>query len=80
MILIRSFFFLKKKKRVCAVYGGIYMLDHSVKHILIDKKTNKFSGLVDINEQQLSSTYLVTAIDYLPTKFINDDDGRWYVK
>ncbi|CAG8642554.1 11751_t:CDS:2, partial [Diversispora eburnea] len=60
--------------RVCAVYGGIYMLDHSVNHILIDRKSNKFLGLVDINDQQLSSTFLVTAIDYLPTKFIKDGD------
>nr|CAG8558798.1 9928_t:CDS:10 [Entrophospora candida] len=29
--------------RVCAVYGGIYMLDHPVKHILIDENTKKFN-------------------------------------
>ncbi|CAG8461674.1 1989_t:CDS:10 [Acaulospora colombiana] len=60
----------------CAVYGGIYMLDHPVKYILINESSNKFSGLVDVNEQQLSSTFLVTAIDYLPIKFI-DDEEKW---
>ncbi|CAG8439077.1 1098_t:CDS:10 [Acaulospora morrowiae] len=61
--------------RICAVYGGIYMLDHPVKYILINENSNKFSGLVDVNDQQLSSTFLVATIDYLPTKFIKNE--KW---
>ncbi|RIB16580.1 GDP dissociation inhibitor [Gigaspora rosea] len=60
--------------RVCAVYGGIYMLDHSVKHLLIDENSNKFTGLVDVNDQQISSTFLVSSIDYLPPRFLKEDE------
>ncbi|CAG8812282.1 16684_t:CDS:2, partial [Dentiscutata erythropus] len=60
--------------RICAVYGGIYMLDHSVKHLLIDENSNKFTGLVDVNDQQISSTFLVSSIDYLPSIFLKEDE------
>ncbi|CAG8749708.1 13327_t:CDS:10 [Gigaspora margarita] len=60
--------------RICAVYGGIYMLDHSVKHLLIDENSNKFTGLVDVNDQQISSTFLVSSIDYLPPIFLKEDE------
>ncbi|CAG8446093.1 17130_t:CDS:10 [Cetraspora pellucida] len=60
--------------RICAVYGGIYMLDHSVKHLLIDESSNKFAGLVDVNDQQISSTFLVSSIDYLPPIFFKGNE------
>ena len=60
------------------MFGGIYMLNHSVKHLLIDESSNNFTGLIDVNGQQLSSTYLITAIDYLPEKFLEGNE-EWYV-
>ncbi|CAG8504994.1 14502_t:CDS:10 [Ambispora leptoticha] len=68
---------------VCAVYGGIYMLSHSVNHLLIEEITKKednesfkkFIGLVDANEQQLSSTYLVSSIDYLPSYYLENQES-----
>ncbi|CAG8683424.1 1622_t:CDS:2, partial [Scutellospora calospora] len=46
------------------------------KHLLIDENLNKFTGLVDVNGQQVSSTFLVSSIDYLPSTFLKDDE-RW---
>ncbi|CAG8474496.1 7056_t:CDS:10 [Ambispora gerdemannii] len=60
--------------RVCAVYGGIYMLSHSTNHLLIEENSNKFIGLMDANEQQLSSTYLVSSIDYLPSHYLEREE------
>ncbi|CAJ0747633.1 3711_t:CDS:10 [Entrophospora sp. SA101] len=65
--------------RVCAVYGGIYMLDHPVKHILIDENTKKFNSLIDVNDQQLSSTLLITSIDYIPINIIEEVKDKWEV-
>nr|CAG8556823.1 8035_t:CDS:10 [Entrophospora candida] len=65
--------------RVCAVYGGIYMLDHPVKHILIDENTKKFNSLIDVNDQQLSSTLLITSIDYIPINIIEEVKDTWEV-
>ncbi|CAG8459115.1 5254_t:CDS:10 [Funneliformis mosseae] len=58
--------------RISAVFGGIYMLNHSVRHLLIDKSSNNFTGLIDANGQQLSSTFLVTAIDYIPENILQE--------
>ena len=63
--------------RISAVFGGIYMLNHSVKHLLIDESSNNFTGLIDVNGQQLSSTYLITAIDYIPELLQKNEE--WYV-
>ena len=54
------------------------MLNHSVKHLLIDESSNNFTGLIDVNGQQLSSTYLITAIDYIPEKLLQENE-EWYV-
>ena len=53
------------------------MLNHPVKHLLIDESSNNFIGLIDVNGQQLSSTYLVTAIDYIPEKLLQENE-EWY--
>ncbi len=53
------------------------MLNHSVRHLLIDKNSNNFTGLIDANGQQLSSTFLVTAIDYIPEKLLQEHE-KWY--
>ncbi|CAB4487673.1 rab protein geranylgeranyltransferase component A [Rhizophagus irregularis] len=60
--------------RISAVFGGIYMLNHSIKHLLIDKSSNNFTGLIDVNGQQLSSTYLITSIDYIPEKLLQENE------
>ncbi|RIA85677.1 GDP dissociation inhibitor [Glomus cerebriforme] len=60
--------------RISAVFGGIYMLNHSVKHLLIDESSNNFTGLIDVNGQQLSSTYLITAIDYIPENLLQENE------
>jgi hypothetical protein len=66
------------KCRISAVFGGIYMLNHSVKHLLIDESSNNFTGLIDVNGQQLSSTYLITSIDYIPENLLQENE-EWYV-
>src|SRR2546430_271687 len=64
--------------RICAVYGGIYMLDHSVRYILIDENTKKFNSLIDDNDQQLSSTLLISSIDYVPISIVEAVEDTWY--
>ncbi|KAG9289204.1 hypothetical protein G9A89_022513 [Geosiphon pyriformis] len=60
--------------RVSAVYGGIYMLATSVINILIDDDCKKFAGLIDSKKRQLSSNYLVSSLDYLPSHFLAPQD------
>ncbi|GES89562.1 rab proteins geranylgeranyltransferase component A 1 [Rhizophagus clarus] len=49
--------------RISAVFGGIYMLKHSVKHLLIDESSNNFTGLIDENEECEQISRAIVIID-----------------
>ncbi|RUS20819.1 GDP dissociation inhibitor-domain-containing protein [Endogone sp. FLAS-F59071] len=64
--------------RICAVYGGIYMLNHRIRELLVSKETGEFVGLVDTNGQTLKSKWLITAPDYVPNEWVAGKEGRWH--
>ncbi|KAI9592154.1 GDP dissociation inhibitor [Syncephalis fuscata] len=57
--------------RVCAVFGGTYMLGQNVTQFNINSEENgeHISGAHLVNGQQITFNTLVTAIDYLPTNW-----------
>ena len=51
--------------RVCAVYGGIYILNQPLDKYVVDKETNTVTGVVTKEGQTYSCGKLISGIDYL---------------
>ncbi|XP_037322611.2 rab proteins geranylgeranyltransferase component A 1 isoform X1 [Pungitius pungitius] len=45
--------------RMCAVFGGIYCLRHSVNCLLVDKETNRCKAVIDSRGQRISCRHFV---------------------
>nr|XP_020469592.1 rab proteins geranylgeranyltransferase component A 1-like [Monopterus albus] len=66
--------------RMCAVFGGIYCLRHSVHCLLVDKDTNRCKAVIDSRGQRISCSHFVVEEGYLradrkkvatPTRFLS---------
>ncbi|XP_069395473.1 rab proteins geranylgeranyltransferase component A 1 [Paralichthys olivaceus] len=66
--------------RMCAVFGGIYCLRHSVQCVIVDKETNRCKAVIDIRGQRISCSHFVVEDGYVsverkkvatPTRFIS---------
>ncbi|OZJ02127.1 hypothetical protein BZG36_04735 [Bifiguratus adelaidae] len=64
--------------RVCAVYGGIYMLDHPVSQLCMDENKEKVTGVIGRDGVEYKCEWLVAGTDYLPSSFLDgSDQGAW---
>jgi len=63
--------------RLCAVYGGIYVLKRQPEKLNFDKEKNLFKSLMDPDGQELSSNFLVSSLDYVPKEWINTNSKRY---
>uniref|UniRef100_UPI003AAA9224 rab proteins geranylgeranyltransferase component A 2-like n=1 Tax=Centroberyx gerrardi TaxID=166262 RepID=UPI003AAA9224 len=66
--------------RMCAVFGGIYCLRHSVHCLLVDKDTNRCKAVIDSRGQRIGCGHFVVEDGYVgaerkrtatPTRFIS---------
>ncbi|KAK2827908.1 hypothetical protein Q5P01_018942 [Channa striata] len=51
--------------RMCAVFGGIYCLRHSVDCLLVDKNTNRCKAVIDSQGQRISCSHFVVEDGYV---------------
>ncbi|KAH0630971.1 hypothetical protein JD844_004401 [Phrynosoma platyrhinos] len=51
--------------RMCAVFGGIYCLRHSVQCLVVDKETRRCKAIIDHFGQRISANYFVVEDSYL---------------
>ncbi|XP_034034118.1 rab proteins geranylgeranyltransferase component A 1 [Thalassophryne amazonica] len=51
--------------RMCAVFGGIYCLRHSIHCLLIDKNTNRCKAVIDSRGQRISCSHFVLEEGYV---------------
>ncbi|KAM9846874.1 rab proteins geranylgeranyltransferase component A 1 isoform 2-T2 [Aulostomus maculatus] len=51
--------------RMCAVFGGIYCLRHSVRCLLVDKDTNRCKAVIDSRGQRISCSHFVVEDGYV---------------
>ncbi|KAF7244924.1 Rab proteins geranylgeranyltransferase component A 1 [Varanus komodoensis] len=54
--------------RMCAVFGGIYCLRHSVQCLVVDKETRRCKAVIDNVGQRISAKYFVVEDSYLSEK------------
>ncbi|KAJ7310286.1 hypothetical protein JRQ81_007187 [Phrynocephalus forsythii] len=54
--------------RMCAVFGGIYCLRHSVQCLVVDKETRRCKAVIDHLGQRISANYFVVEDSYLSEK------------
>ncbi|KAG6928266.1 CHM, Rab escort protein 1, partial [Chelydra serpentina] len=54
--------------RMCAVFGGIYCLRHSVKCLVVDKESGRCKALIDHFGQRINANYFVVEDSYLSEK------------
>ncbi|XP_051486032.1 rab proteins geranylgeranyltransferase component A 1 [Apus apus] len=52
--------------RMCAVFGGIYCLRHSVQCLVVDKESGRCKAIVDHFGQRISAKYFIVEDSYLP--------------
>uniref|UniRef100_A0A3Q3XB46 Rab proteins geranylgeranyltransferase component A n=1 Tax=Mola mola TaxID=94237 RepID=A0A3Q3XB46_MOLML len=52
--------------RMCAVFGGIYCLRHSVSCLLVDKESNRCKAVIDSRGQRISCSHFVVEECYVP--------------
>ncbi|KAG0167682.1 hypothetical protein DFQ30_005770 [Apophysomyces sp. BC1015] len=65
--------------RVCAVYGGVYMLDQELQDYQMDEQTGRCTGVVTKDGQTIKCQWLVAGIDYLDKAWLplTKDAGSW---
>ncbi|KAG7234913.1 hypothetical protein INR49_003617 [Caranx melampygus] len=51
--------------RMCAVFGGIYCLRHSVHCLVLDKNTNRCKSVIDSRGQRISCSHLIMDDSYV---------------
>uniref|UniRef100_A0A8C1S4L4 Rab proteins geranylgeranyltransferase component A n=1 Tax=Cyprinus carpio TaxID=7962 RepID=A0A8C1S4L4_CYPCA len=51
--------------RMCAVFGGIYCLRHSVECLVVDKASNKVKAVIDTRGQRISCSHFVVEDSYI---------------
>ncbi|NXI96601.1 RAE2 geranylgeranyltransferase, partial [Psophia crepitans] len=51
--------------RMCAVFGGIYCLRHSVRCLVVDKESGRCKAIVDHFGQRISANYFIVEDSYL---------------
>ncbi|XP_045896430.1 rab proteins geranylgeranyltransferase component A 1 [Micropterus dolomieu] len=51
--------------RMCAVFGGIYCLRHSINCLLVDKDTNRCKAVIDSRGQRISCSHFVVEDSYV---------------
>ncbi|KAM9450265.1 rab proteins geranylgeranyltransferase component A 1 [Clarias gariepinus] len=51
--------------RMCAVFGGIYCLRHSVQCLVVDKESGKCKAVIDTHGQRISCSHFVVEDSYL---------------
>lgn len=59
--------------RVCAVYGGVYILNQPLEKYMIDSETNEIHGIVTKEGQEYKCQKLITGIDYLNTSWLSQE-------
>ncbi|KAL0993890.1 hypothetical protein UPYG_G00115250 [Umbra pygmaea] len=51
--------------RMCAVFGGIYCLRHSISCLVVDKESNKCKAVIDSHGQRISCGHFVVEDGYI---------------
>uniref|UniRef100_A0A4W4DNB7 Rab proteins geranylgeranyltransferase component A n=1 Tax=Electrophorus electricus TaxID=8005 RepID=A0A4W4DNB7_ELEEL len=51
--------------RMCAVFGGIYCLRHSVQCLVVDKESGKCKAVIDTHGQRISCNHFVVEDSYI---------------
>ncbi|KAI7902413.1 GDP dissociation inhibitor [Cokeromyces recurvatus] len=61
--------------RVCAVYGGIYILNEALERYVIDEKTNKCTGIITKEGKEYKGQKIIAGIDYLNYSWLPHEDN-----
>ncbi|KAI7859041.1 GDP dissociation inhibitor [Circinella umbellata] len=57
--------------RVCAVFGGVYILSQELNEFLIDENTSECKGIETKDGQKFNANWVVTGIDYLDNSWVS---------
>ncbi|XP_056302629.1 rab proteins geranylgeranyltransferase component A 1 [Danio aesculapii] len=62
--------------RMCAVFGGIYCLRHSVQCLVVDKESNKVKAVIDTRGQKIGCSHFVVEDSYIREEQRQSTDYR----
>ncbi|ORZ25121.1 hypothetical protein BCR42DRAFT_314577 [Absidia repens] len=68
--------------RICAVYGGVYILGQPLSRYIIDEETSKCTGVATTDGQVFTASHIISGLDYLspkwePSSDVTDDESSW---
>ncbi|ORZ00599.1 GDP dissociation inhibitor-domain-containing protein [Syncephalastrum racemosum] len=68
--------------RICAVYGGIYILNQKLSSFILDEETGKCMGVVTDDNQTFHCDWLITSPDYLCDRWLpkGREFGSWIAR
>ncbi|XP_030064890.1 rab proteins geranylgeranyltransferase component A 1 isoform X1 [Microcaecilia unicolor] len=58
--------------RMCAVFGGIYCLRHSVQCLVVDKESSRCKAVIDSLGQRITCSYFIVEDSYLSEETCNN--------
>ncbi|KAI8337148.1 GDP dissociation inhibitor [Chlamydoabsidia padenii] len=67
--------------RICAVYGGVYILGQSLDKYTLNEETGQCTGVVTKDGQVFTASHIITGLDYLSPQWnissVNDGHASW---
>ncbi|KAI8890774.1 rab protein geranylgeranyltransferase component A [Backusella circina FSU 941] len=62
--------------RVCAVYGGTYILNQPLESFIVDRETNDCTGIITKDKQEFKCKKIIAGLDYLSRSWIPNHDEK----
>ncbi|CAO3637419.1 unnamed protein product [Cunninghamella blakesleeana] len=66
--------------RICAVYGGVYILGQSLEKYIIDEESGLCTGIKTSDNQVFTASHIITGLDYISPNWMTDsidDSSLW---
>lgn len=62
--------------RVCAVYGGVYILNQPLDKYVINEETSRVEGIITKEGQEYKCDKLIAGIDYLNQSWLPKEKAK----
>ncbi|CAO3648465.1 unnamed protein product [Cunninghamella echinulata] len=58
--------------RICAVYGGVYILGQSLEKYIINEESGLCTGVMTSDNQEFTASHIITGLDYISPSWMTD--------
>ncbi|KAI9304014.1 GDP dissociation inhibitor-domain-containing protein [Cunninghamella echinulata] len=58
--------------RICAVYGGVYILGQALEKYIIHEESGLCTGIMTSDNQEFTASHIITGLDYISPSWMTD--------